>query len=151
MALAAAGLAHDIGNPPFGHQGEEAIRSWFARNAQVLFAPCMSVAEPEVADIARLTKQHKNDFLNFEGNAQTLRVLTKLQVIGDDLGLNLTMGTLVCTMKYIASSDEIDPTKQARKKPGYFASEDYATFKFQPVLRRHYTIHYQRLSEDEAD
>ncbi len=76
-------------------------------------------------DISALTIQHKNDFLNFEGNAQTLRILTKLQVIGDDLGLNITCGTLAAIMKYTASSDRVDLSKkiQARKKVGYFASE----------------------------
>jgi dGTPase len=122
--LAAVGLAHDIGNPPFGHQGENAIRAWFKRNSKTLFDPPRDVKEGKVAeDIAGLTEQHKNDFLKFEGNAQTLRVVTKLQVIGDDLGLNLTLGTLASLMKYVAASDTIDKSKQARKKVGFFTSE----------------------------
>ena len=120
--LAAAGLAHDIGNPPFGHQGEGSIRSWFNRNRTKLFQTksCDNVV---AGDICKLTRQHKNDFLHFEGNAQTLRVLTKLQVIRDDLGLNLTLGTLASLMKYIAPSDAMNPKKQGREKFGYFASE----------------------------
>lgn len=121
--LAAVGLAHDIGNPPFGHQGEYAIRSWFKYNSRALFDPSEGNSDNVNLDIVQLTPQHKNDFLNFEGNAQTLRVLTKLQVIGDDLGLNLTLGTLASLMKYVASSDTTDDTKQARKKVGFFASE----------------------------
>lgn len=123
--LAAVGLAHDIGNPPFGHQGENAIRSWFKRNSEVLFsAPTKEGLEEEIIDdVNRLTEQHKNDFLKFEGNAQTLRVLTKLQVIGDDLGLNLTMGTLASLMKYVSASDATEKSKQARKKVGFFVSE----------------------------
>ena len=121
--LAAAGLAHDIGNPPFGHQGEEAIRSWFKRNHCKLFEPSCSASEEVAHDIGQLKTQHKNDFLNFEGNAQTLRILTKLQVIGDDLGLNLTFGTLGSLMKYVAASDQINKGIQAFKKVGYFASE----------------------------
>jgi dGTP triphosphohydrolase len=58
-------------------------------------------------DLEGLTDQHKNDFLMFEGNAQTLRVVTKLQVIGDDLGLNLTLGTLASLMKYVAPSTNL--------------------------------------------
>lgn len=122
--LAAVGLAHDIGNPPFGHQGEFAIRAWVERNSSALF---QAPTDPELSivakDIDALTEQHKNDFRLFEGNAQTLRVLTKLQVIGDDLGLNLTVGTLAAVMKYVAASNTTDKTKQARKKVGFFASE----------------------------
>lgn len=120
--LAAAGLAHDIGNPPFGHQGEHSIRSWFKRNELELFHT-KSCDTAIANDITSLTKQHRNDFLYFEGNAQTLRVLTKLQVIRDDLGLNLTLGTLASLMKYIGPSDEMDLEIQGRKKFGYFASE----------------------------
>ncbi|MEL6768268.1 MAG: dGTP triphosphohydrolase [Pseudomonadota bacterium] len=124
--LAAVGLAHDIGNPPFGHQGEFAIRAWFDRNKDVLFALPTETGLSEVnSDTELLKDQHKNDFLLFEGNAQTLRVLTKLQVIGDDLGLNLSVGTLAAVMKYVASSDTLDKSKQARKKVGYFASEQH--------------------------
>ena len=122
--LAAVGLAHDIGNPPFGHQGEKAICSWFKLNKNTLFEPPTAPEEEAIAtDIQNLTSQHKEDFLNFDGNAQTLRLLTKLQVIGDDLGLNLTLGTLAALMKYVAGSDNIDTEKQSRKKVGYFASE----------------------------
>ncbi len=122
--LAAAGLAHDIGNPPFGHQGESAIRAWFRRNENVLFAVPDSADESGVAkDVGKLTTQHRNDFLLFEGNAQTLRVLTKLQVISDDLGLNLTLGTIATVMKYVAGSDSTDRKRHSRKKPGFFASE----------------------------
>jgi dGTPase len=122
--LAAVGLAHDIGNPPFGHQGEFAIRAWFKRNATALLEqPEQPQALEAGGKTLELTEQHKNDFLLFEGNAQTLRVLTKLQVIGDDLGLNLTVGTLAAVMKYVASSDKIDEDKQPRKKVGFFASE----------------------------
>ena len=121
--LAAAGLAHDIGNPPFGHQGEKAIRSWFKRNHCKLFEPSCSASDEVARDVKKLQAQHKNDFLRFEGNAQTLRILTKLQVIGDDLGLNLTFGTLGSLMKYIAASDQSPKDIQAYKKVGYFASE----------------------------
>lgn len=123
--LAAVGLAHDIGNPPFGHQGENAIRAWFRRRSTELFD---AVADGNSAaslqqDLKKLTQQHKNDFLLFEGNAQTLRVVTKLQVIGDDLGLNLTLGTLGALMKYVASSSNTSDKNQARKKVGFFTSE----------------------------
>ena len=121
--LAASGLAHDIGNPPFGHQGEEAIRSWFRRNRTQLFETTCSTSPEMAEDVGDLDIQHRQDFLLFEGNAQTLRILTKLQVIGDDLGLNLTFGTLASLMKYIAASHDVDKNMQALKKVGYFTSE----------------------------
>ena len=123
--LASVGLAHDIGNPPFGHQGELAIRAWFKRNEAALFdLPNDAERSARMHDDMRaLTQQHKNDFLHFEGNAQTLRVLTKLQVIADNLGLNLTLGTLAAVMKYVVASDSINKSKQSCKKVGFFASE----------------------------
>ncbi|HER35685.1 MAG: dNTP triphosphohydrolase [Halothiobacillaceae bacterium] len=109
--LATIGLAHDLGNPPFGHQGEDAIARWFEINrATVLDDPALSPAMTQ-------------DFLRFEGNAQTLRLLTKLQLINDDYGLNLTLASLAALVKYPAASDEIDPARVTHKKHGYFQSE----------------------------
>ncbi len=110
--LATVGLAHDLGNPPFGHQGEDAIARWFEINrAEVLDA------DP------RLTAAMKADFLRFEGNAQTLRLLTKLQLINDDYGLNLTLATLAALVKYPTPSDRLDLSRVTHKKHGYFQSE----------------------------
>ncbi len=100
--LAAMGLAHDLGNPPFGHQGEEAIRQWFKGGN----------AGP-IADIAV-------DFTEFDGNAQTLRLLTRLQVLNDKFGLNLTVGTLAGLLKYPAIYGS---EKHGFKKFGIFQSE----------------------------
>lgn len=110
--LATIGLAHDLGNPPFGHQGEEAIGRWFARHKA-------SVLDPQTG----LSEAMRQDFLRFEGNAQTLRLLTKLQLINDDYGLNLTVATLAALIKYPVGSDEVDKTFVVRKKHGFFQSE----------------------------
>lgn len=123
--LTAIALAHDLGNPPFGHQGEYAIRTWMDQKADDLFA---GVKESEHSDVqieAPLSEAQKQDFLSFEGNAQTLRVLTRLQVVDDDLGLNLTFGTLAALMKYTAGADAMMPDGEnaALKKVGYFQSE----------------------------
>lgn len=115
--LAAIGLAHDLGNPPFGHQGEEAIRSWFKNNPDVF-----NVEKGE----KKLTSAMQKDFLMFEGNAQTLRLLTRLQIIDDEYGLNLTCGTLAAIMKYTVPSNKIDKSENpnvSKKKFGYFQSE----------------------------
>lgn len=110
--LAAVGLAHDIGNPPFGHQGEIAIGSWFQANEELVF--CNS---------SEVTTAMKKDYMDFEGNAQALRILTKLQIISDDFGLNLTCGSLAALMKYPTSSDKTDKKTISRKKFGAFQSE----------------------------
>lgn len=99
--LAAVGLAHDLGNPPFGHQGEIAMQQWFSeKNAG------------EHADI---------DFNQFDGNAQTFRILTRLQVLNDHYGLNLTVGTLAALIKYPSVYGASD--KGGFKKYGIFQSE----------------------------
>jgi len=108
--LAAIGIAHDLGNPPFGHQGENAIRSWFEKH-------------PDVLEHADLTEAMKNDFHFFEGNAQTLRLLTRLQLLNDDYGLNVTYGTLAALMKYTVPSNKIEQSHIASKKNGFFQSE----------------------------
>ncbi|MBD8066036.1 dNTP triphosphohydrolase [Devosia sp. PTR5] len=127
--LAAVGLAHDMGNPPFGHQGEAAIRDWVTSREPTLFqvredTAGYSAGDLIKADVDRLTKQHREDFRQFEGNAQTLRTLTRLQVVKDNRGLNLTFGTLAATMKYTVASDHVISEAPAHgKKVGYFAAE----------------------------
>lgn len=71
------------------------------------------------------SKQQVQDFLKFDGNAQTFRLVATLQVLADYTGLNLTFGTLSALLKYVASSDEAGAKKEdwARRKAGYFASE----------------------------
>ncbi len=111
---ATCGLIHDLGNPPFGHAGEDAIRSWF------------NGAKPKALLQSLKKEQLIQDFLLFEGNAQSLRLVATLQVLADHTGLNLTFGTLSALMKYVASSDRADKdaTNRGQKKPGYFASEN---------------------------
>src|SRR5262249_16467923 len=70
--------------------------------------------------------QLESDFLHFEGNAQTIRIVSKLQVLADYYGLNLTAGTLSAALKYTASSDQVatESAIHEKKKPGFFASEN---------------------------
>ena len=102
--LAAAGLAHDLGNPPFGHQGEQTIRRWFQSNKACEDFRCC----PDITD-----------FSEFDGNCQTFRILTKLQILNDKFGLNLTCATLATLMKYPVFSTD----KKGFKKFGLFISE----------------------------
>ncbi|WP_348922245.1 deoxyguanosinetriphosphate triphosphohydrolase [Enterococcus rotai] len=112
--LETAALIHDIGNPPFGHFGEEAIRIWFSKNGSLF--PCWS----------DFTEQQKGDFLQFEGNAQTIRLLTKLHNDNgsSETGMNLTASTLDAVIKYTARADQIDKKSILTKKVGYFYSEE---------------------------
>lgn len=114
--VAAASLAHDIGNPPFGHSGEDAIQDWFRKNQDPY--------------LKNLTPSEKNDFLNFEGNAQGFRILTRLQKPTQERGLELTFSTLGAFTKYPRES--FNRKKKilrgsSSKKHGFF-QDDKNTF-----------------------
>ena len=79
-------LAHDIGNPPFGHTGEEAIKNWFRTDGRQY--------------LQGLNEHQQQDLLNFEGNAQGLRVLTTSEYHQFQGGMRLTYATLAAFMKY---------------------------------------------------
>jgi len=106
---ATAALLHDLGNPPFGHAGEDAISEWCRAKLRASSIP--------------LESQLARDFLGWNGNAQTIRLVGKLQVLADKFGLNLTCATLSATCKYVASSDQVEKNVQDRSKVGYFFSE----------------------------
>jgi len=106
--VAVASLAHDIGNPPFGHAGEDAISDFFAHHPQgQIFKEKVNEAE-------------WNDLIKFEGNAQGFRLLTKNQY-----GLKLTFATLGAFTKYPCPAlfPQRDKSKRSQKKFGYFQTE----------------------------
>ena len=117
--LECAGLIHDIGNPPFGHFGEVAIREWFARNLSKL-----SFRGQAVEDM--LSEQMKQDFYHFEGNAQALRLVTKLHYLVDEHGMNLTYALLNTIIKYPVPSTGIrgDSGNIKDKKMGYYLADE---------------------------
>lgn len=86
--VAAACLAHDIGNPPFGHAGEAAIQSWF------------DTSDLGRSVLARLAPAERADFERFEGNAQTFRILARLGMPDNAGGMQLTCATLAAVAKY---------------------------------------------------
>jgi len=116
-------LAHDIGNPPFGHLGEAAVRKWFQHNAERLRAK--SLGEEISNESQTLFKQkHAPDLCQFDGNAQGFRILTRLQFDIDKYSLNLTYSQLASFLKYTrATSEEPSIELQFNKKPGYFETE----------------------------
>ena len=113
--VAAACLAHDIGNPPFGHSGEDAISSYFLSPAAAPYLNNLTAAE--VADL-----QH------FEGNAAGFRILTHTYAAHSTgtAGLGLTYATLGAFTKYPKPSLVPDATKTggaSEKKYGHFQTE----------------------------
>ncbi|MCW3793254.1 dNTP triphosphohydrolase [Paenibacillus sp. LS1] len=113
-------LVHDLGNPAFGHYGEDVIRNWFENWFE---SDSYKEREKEFNDrgYASLTNQQKNDFKFFEGNAQAIRILSKLQFLNDEHGANFTYGSLATLMKYPWSSEH--ELAKKKKKFGYFNSE----------------------------
>lgn len=115
---ATCGLIHDIGNPPFGHAGETAISTWFERHVDLF------ESFPGATSKEKTASQFAQDFLHFEGNAQTQRLLSSLQILADQYGLNMTSATLSASLKYVVPSDRRNDGRADSKKHGYFASEN---------------------------
>lgn len=101
-------LAHDIGNPPFGHAGEEVIKEWFAKNRDKNI-----LKELKIEEI--------NDFLHIDGNAQSFRIVTQLENNSFKGGMNLTFATLGALVKYPYSSSKCDEI--GKSKFNFFQSE----------------------------
>ena len=121
--LQCAGLLHDIGNPPFGHFGETIIRSYFEKNLSRIEYR-VEGTEQSLPLSELLTPQMQNDLMHFEGNAQALRLTTKLHYLVDEHGMNLTKALLATIIKYPVSSLEINPKGAIREhKMGYFYAE----------------------------
>ncbi|MFU1504061.1 dGTPase [Aeromonas veronii] len=108
-------LLHDIGNPPFGHFGEMAINIWSKEKVSPIFNALYS----KVEDCQNVIQ----DIINFEGNAQGIRILHSLH------SLNLTYTQLACLIKYTRPAYHPKPGgssthKYRCKKPGFFLSEE---------------------------
>ncbi len=111
--VAAAALAHDIGNPPFGHSGEKAMGEFFKTGAGSQYKN-------------QLTEKEYQDLCDFEGNANGFKILTESRD-GRDGGLRLSYATLGAFTKYPKESLPKKPTNHiADKKYGFFQSEKEA-------------------------
>ena len=108
--VASAALAHDIGNPPFGHSGEKAIGEFFKTGNGLNFKN-------------HLTPKEYQDLCDFEGNANGFKILTESRA-GRNGGLRLSYATLGAFTKYPKESLPKKPTNHiADKKYGFFQSE----------------------------
>ncbi|WP_318312330.1 dGTP triphosphohydrolase [Flagellimonas crocea] len=108
--VAAAALAHDIGNPPFGHSGEKAIGNYFRQGNGRRYEDVLRPAEYQ-------------DLIDFEGNANGFKLLTESKA-GVPGGLRLSYATLGAFIKYPKGSLPKKPSKNiADKKFGFFQSE----------------------------
>lgn len=117
--LACAGLLHDIGNPPFGHFGEDVIRNWFKHKLKKYFILDERTQQKMSLDEI-LKARHIKDLQNFDGNAQALRLLTKLHFQDGICGMNLTVSVLNSLVKYPAKSEEVGTAGSLlKKKMGY--------------------------------
>jgi dGTPase len=111
--VAAAALAHDIGNPPFGHSGEKAIGHYFKEGKGKVFG-------------GELSKEEHQDLCEFEGNANGFKILTQNR-IGREGGLRLSYATLGAFTKYPKESLPKRPTSHiADKKYGFFQNDKIA-------------------------
>jgi dGTPase len=111
--VASAALAHDIGNPPFGHSGEKAIGEYF-----------ISGEGQQYKD--QLTDKEYQDLCDFEGNANGFKIVTQSRA-GREGGLRLSYATLGAFTKYPKESLPKKPTKHiADKKYGFFQTEKEA-------------------------
>ncbi len=144
-----AGLIHDIGNPPFGHFGETTIRDWFRQNL-----PRLTFEGKPICNI--LSPQMIQDFYHFEGNAQALRLVTKLHFLVDENGMNLTYALLNTIIKYPVSSLEINKNSGniKDKKLGYFYADRDVFEKIQRATgangRRHPLCYILEAADDIA-
>ena len=105
--VASACLAHDMGNPPFGHSGESAISHYFSNSEGIQY-------------LNKLSDLERSDLVNFDGNANTFRLLTHSFNGRRDGGFALTYPTVASVVKYPRSSANV-------KKFGYF-QQDKAIF-----------------------
>lgn len=101
-------LAHDIGNPPFGHAGEEVIKEWFESNRDKNF-------------LKELSHDELEDFIHIDGNAQSFRIVSQIENNLFCGGMRLTFATLGALVKYPHSSARCEHL--GKSKFNFFQSE----------------------------
>lgn len=128
--LKTVALLHDMGNPPFGHLGEQIIGDWFRDNLGIMtFNSDKMLVFKNGGDAKdtlefKLNGKYAEDLKHFEGNAQLFRLVNKLSLVVDEFGMNLTYPVMSTFIKYPVSSTKINVNKLISKKMGYFSSEE---------------------------
>lgn len=122
-------LLHDIGNPPFGHFAEQTINKWLKIHA----LPILDGFDTSTDKSKELKTLIAKDLCNYDGNAQAIRIVTKLQ------RLNLSYTQILSVLKYTRGAFEDKPNKgdnfdYLKKKPGYYYSEKDFIHKLQETL-----------------
>jgi dGTPase len=112
---AAACLAHDIGNPAFGHSGEKAISNYFTENAE------LKVDGQQLKNF--FPEKEWKDLTSFEGNANAVRILTHQFRGRFKGGFGLTYTTIASILKYPCESIAVNKKFRHRKKYGFFQTE----------------------------
>lgn len=135
-------LAHDIGNPPFGHAGEEVIKEWFKKNETKEF-------------LKPLTPEEMADFHHLDGNAQSFRIVSQTENNLFAGGMNLTFATLGTLIKYPYSSAKCK--EKGKSKFNYFQSEkkffellfkELGLVSFPDTFKRHPLSYLMEASDD---
>ncbi len=122
-------LLHDIGNPPFGHFAEQTINKWMSGNA----LPMLDTFPSTTQSTQTIKEIIARDICNYDGNAQAIRVISKLQ------RLNLSYTQTLSVLKYTRGAYEKKPPKEdtlnyLKKKPGFYYSEQTFIEKVQKAL-----------------
>ncbi|MCX6052349.1 MAG: deoxyguanosinetriphosphate triphosphohydrolase [Campylobacterales bacterium] len=135
-------LAHDIGNPPFGHAGEEVIKEWFETHKNEKF-------------LKELSQNELEDFIHLDGNAQSFRVVSQIENNLFGGGMNLTFATLGTLVKYPHASSSCKNI--GKSKFNYFQSEadffqllfdDLGLSKADGTYKRHPLSYLMEASDD---
>lgn len=105
-------LAHDIGNPPFGHTGEDALREWFRDPAHTRYLEGLSEAE-------------QWDVKTYEGNAHGMRMVATLEMYQEEGGMRLTAASLGALVKYpwTSAGEPVKPGRSRRGKFNFYQTE----------------------------
>lgn len=131
FVLRNAALIHDIGNPPFGHRGEDLISNWTEKNIQKYYI------NKKTLEVTKMVSKNKSDYvclkslidcgeyrdlMHFEGNAELLRVFSKLSYFMND---GISIATMSACMKYIAQIENMNKNDKylGFHKLGYYYSE----------------------------